>query len=97
VKSFQGALLIREHKGRPFYEAKWRDSSGRQVKRRIGPAWLERDAAGDWRKRRGRVVDGFLDEKAAIVEMHRLIEERETNAAHRPRPTLVTFDEVAAD
>lgn len=46
MKSFNGGLVIREHKGRAFYEAKWRDSRGRQVKRCIGPAWLERDEAG---------------------------------------------------
>jgi hypothetical protein len=35
MTSFNGALVIREHKGRAFYEAKWRDSRGRQVKRRV--------------------------------------------------------------
>ena len=35
-------IIIREHGGQPFYEAKFRHV-GRQVKRRIGPAWLERD------------------------------------------------------
>ena len=50
---FNGALVIREHKGKVFYEAKWRDATGRQVKRRVGQAWLERDASGKWRPRRG--------------------------------------------
>ncbi len=75
--SFNGALVIREQNGRVFYEAKWRDSRGRQVKRRVGPAWLERDAAGRWRRHGGRVADGCFDEKAAIVEMSRLIDQRE--------------------
>ena len=43
---FNGALVIREHNGKVFYEAKWRDATGRQVKRRVGEAWLERDASG---------------------------------------------------
>jgi hypothetical protein len=37
---FNRALVIREHKGKVFYEAKWRDATGRQVKRRVGEAWL---------------------------------------------------------
>jgi hypothetical protein len=72
---FNGALVIREHKGKVFYEAKWRDATGRQVKRRVGEAWLERDATGAWRPRRGRLDGGCLDEKSAIVEMNRLITE----------------------
>jgi hypothetical protein len=43
-----GALVVRAHKGVPFYEAKWRDPTGQQRKRRLGRAWLEPDptAAG---------------------------------------------------
>ena len=67
--SFNGALVIREQGDRVFYEAKWRDSRGRQVKRRVGPAWLERDDARRWRRRNGRVPDGCFDHKAAIVEL----------------------------
>ena len=37
-------IVVREHLGRPFYEAKFR-YGGRQVKRRIEPAWLDRDPA----------------------------------------------------
>jgi hypothetical protein len=33
---------------------KWRDSSGKQIKRRVGPAWLVREGKA-WRPRRGRV------------------------------------------
>ncbi len=36
------------------------------------------DRDGDvWRRRRGRPREGFLDEKTAIVEMSRAIEEQE--------------------
>lgn len=97
LKTFNGALVIREHNGRVYYEAKWRDSRGRQVKRRVGPAWLERDDRGAWHRRGGRVPDGCLDEKAAIVEMRRLIDEHEDKLAAEPELAAVTFDQVAAD
>ena len=36
-------LIVRAGKGdQPYYEAKWR-AGGRQLKRRLGPAWLEAD------------------------------------------------------
>jgi integrase len=95
--SFNGALVIREQGDRVFYEAKWRDSRGRQVKRRVGPAWLERDGVGGWRRRGGRVPDGCFDHKAAIVEMSRLIDAREEELAAGPPPGAITFDQVAAD
>ena len=40
-----GALIVRANKGVPFYEAKWRDGTGRQRKRRLGRAWLNRSLA----------------------------------------------------
>ena len=63
-----GALLVVQRDRGPAYYGKWRDSTGRQVKRRLGPAWVERDAT-EWRRRRGRVPDGALDERAAVVAM----------------------------
>jgi integrase len=93
---FNGALVIREHKGKVFYEAKWRDATGRQVKRRVGEAWLERDATGEWRPRRGRLDDDCLDEKSAIVEMNRLITEHASLVAVPSAPAAVTFEELAS-
>jgi hypothetical protein len=73
-----GALVVRTSAtGSPQYEAKWRDSKRRQLKRRLGPAWLEPDENGGWRKRRGRVRAGFLDERRAHVEMASAISEHE--------------------
>jgi hypothetical protein len=76
----------------------------RQVKRRVGPAWLERGVDGkDWRPRRGRMPEGFLDEKRATVRMAELIaehEEREraTEAGERERREQgVTFRDLAAE
>lgn len=57
-------LIVRSGMGdRAYYEVKWR-AGGRQLKRRLGPAWLERTDAG-WVRRRGRVREGFLDERTA--------------------------------
>lgn len=68
-----GSLVVREHRGQPYYEAKWRD--GRQLKRRIGPAWLVRGESGGWQPRKGRVLEGWYDEKRAIVRMAEVIRE----------------------
>jgi integrase len=94
-------LVIREQRGQPLYDAKFR-YAGRQVKRRIGPAWLTRDkASGAWRPRRGRVPEGAFDERRAHVAAAELVDryiseldEAERLAAER-RMRGVTFREVA--
>jgi integrase len=98
-----GALIVVKRREGPVYEAKWR-RRGRQVKRRVGPAWLERGAPGeDWRPRRGRMPEGYLDEKRATVRMAELIaeyeqREREIEAGERERQERgVTFRELAAE
>ena len=96
-RNASGALIVVEREGGPAYYAKWRDSTRRQVKRRLGPAWADRDPDGAWRKRRGRAHDGFLDEKAAIVEMRRVIDEHEVDLATVRPESEPTFDEAAAD
>jgi integrase len=82
-----GTLVVRASGADPsvaFFEAKWRASSdGRQMKRRLGRAWLERDAAGGWRPRRGRIRDGFLDERRAYVAMAEVIAGSEAEDASR--------------
>lgn len=74
-----GSLVIETGKGpnagRAFYAAKWRASKDqRQVKRRLGPAWLDPNPDGGWKPRRGRLKDGYLDERRAHAEMARVIE-----------------------
>ena len=98
-----GALVVVARSDGPVYEAKWR-RGGRQVKRRVGPAWLERGAGGkDWRPRRGRMPAGFLDEKRATVRMAELIAEHEQReraieAGERERQEHgVTFRVVATE
>jgi hypothetical protein len=73
--TFNGALVIREHKGQGLLRGQVARRQWPQVKRRVGAAWLERDATDQWRPPRGRVADGCLDEKSAVVVMNRLIME----------------------
>ncbi len=96
-------IIVREHRGQPFYEAKFRHN-GRQIKRRIGPAWLERDPdTGDWRRHPGRVGEGAYDERAAIVAAAQLVDAHVAEAANAARVEMerrtrgVTFREVAQD
>lgn len=94
------SLVVREHNGQPFYEAKFR-YGGTQVKRRIGPAWLERDQLG-WRRRRGRVPDGAFDERRAHVAAAEIVAVYVAGAADEVRRERerqargITFRELAA-
>ncbi|MBV9003305.1 MAG: tyrosine-type recombinase/integrase [Solirubrobacterales bacterium] len=89
-------LLVVEREHGPVYYGKWRLDDGTQIKRRLGPAWLERSRSGAWTRRRGRPAAGFLTEKDAIVELDRVRREhRETiRRAHRADRT---FGDVAED
>jgi integrase len=91
-----GHLVLRDHDGRPFLEAKWRDSTRAQRKRRIGPAWLERNAGGEWVKRSGRVKPGFFDDRRAYLRMTELIAEHEERLRLAPGNRRATFDDAAA-
>lgn len=96
-----GSLVVTRSRasGQLFYEAKWR-ADGRQVKRRVGPAWLDSDGSG-WKPRRGRIRDGFFDERRATIRMAQLIEEHASGsgaaaeAERRERERPATFREVA--
>lgn len=80
-----GTLLVRRAESGNagcdfFYEAKWRDTERRQVKRRLGKAWLEPGPAGQPRKKPGRVPAGYLDETRAH---RRMVEVMAEHAAAR--------------
>lgn len=89
-----GALIVRAHNGVPFYEAKWRDSTRTQRKRRLGRAWLEADPGGGWKKRRGRIRDGYLDERRAYREMSRVIDEVEAEQQIAPAMREARFEDA---
>jgi len=92
------ALIVCEQRGEAYYEAKFR-YGGRQVKRRIGRAWLTRDDAGSWRPRRGRVADGYLDERRAHVAAAEFVRSyvkdfNESERVERERRELVRLEYV---
>jgi integrase len=92
----QGALLIREHRGVPFYEVKWREPEGVQRKRRLGKAWLQKDSEGGWVRRAGRLRPEFLDERRAYLEMAKVIANHEEERRRTsPEQREATFDDAA--
>jgi len=94
-KASPGALLVVERDRGPIYYAKWRDSTGRQVKRLIGPAWVDRAEEG-WKRRRGRLPDGAVDERGAIVAMAAAIAEHEASLDVPTVDRSSTFADAAA-
>lgn len=85
-------LLVRDYDGKPFWEVKFRDGS-RQVKRRVGPAWLAQPGSanakpngalygsGAWTQRRGRPTDKALSYDGAAALVPALIEAYEEDQA----------------
>lgn len=80
-------VVATTRRGELVYEAGWRhrlaDGSAKTMKRRIGPAWLERSADDGVVGRRGRVKPGFFDEHAAIVAKDQLVRQVEADLARR--------------
>lgn len=97
-----GSLLVVERRDGPVFEAKWRRGRS-QVKRRLGRAWLERAPDGGWRTRRGRVPEGFLDQRGATVLMAETIANenaRRSDAERHERErceTGATFRDLARE
>jgi integrase len=95
------SLVVRDYHGQLFYEAFFRHG-GQQVKRRIGPAWLQASSDG-WVRRRGRPQDGFYDLRNATVRAAELAASYVADAAdaeesaRRASQRSVTFREIAAD
>jgi integrase len=103
-------LLVVERQEGPAYYAKWR-RDGWQVKRRLGPAWIERgDAAkaerrrtrhNGWIKRRGRVEEGYLTEDDAValipgaIADHEAEQTRTQDERAKEAEREITFDEIA--
>jgi integrase len=91
-----GSLVIRTRGQGPYFDAKWR-YNGKQVMRRIGPAWLVPDQDGGWKKKRGRPEDGFYTAKTATVRMAELIREHSEEVGISRLKKNATFAEAAED
>lgn len=91
----KGALIVRAHNGVPFYEAKWRDLTGTQRKRRLGRAWVEK-SGDEWVKRRGKKQPGYLAERRAYALMPKVIAAHEAELrTMTPALRQATFAETA--
>lgn len=94
------SLAIRTKGTEVYYDAKFR-FGGKQIMRRVGPAWLMPDEAGAWVPRKGRLQDGFYDERRAHVRAAEIVteyvkDELEVERVKSERLTRgVTFREVA--
>jgi integrase len=97
--SASASIVVREQREGPVYAAMFR-YEGQLVKRRIGPAWLER-VDGKWEPRRGRVQPGFYDERRAHVRAAEIVagyiaDAEDIDRVRREREQRgVTFREVA--
>jgi integrase len=70
----------------------------RQVKQRLGPAWLERTPVGDsWRARPGQPAEGFLDERQARAAIEAAIVAYEQELASLSGRSSCSFETAAAD
>jgi len=102
----QGSLIVRTNTfDAPYWEIKWRDKAGKQIKRRVpgGDAWLERDDDGTgWVPRAGRPTTGSLSRDMAVVAATKLQEDYEAQEASRIAQealgsmSTATFSDVAA-
>ncbi len=94
-------LVVRENASGPFFDAKFR-YDGEQVWRRVGPAWLSRSRDGSWSRRRGRIEDGYFDERRAHVRAAEIVAEYVRDTSERERVEYerkvrgLTFRELAA-
>jgi integrase len=84
----------------PKYYADFR-YRGRRSTLAVGPAWLDADGSGGWSPRRGRVQDGFYDERTATVRASEIVAacvkeaDDVERAAFERKNRGVTFREVA--
>ncbi len=105
--STRGSLVIRvRDDGVPCFEAKWRHL-GRQMKRRVGPAWIEpqngsetpprlrlKHIAEGWQKRRGEPHDGYICEDQAVERMKVIIDDHDKLMAQPVETRAKTFGAV---
>jgi integrase len=82
-----GSVFRREGARRPVWYAKYRLPDGRQVQRKIGPAWTER----------GRPAAGYFTKRTAEVWLQELLAEARRGSLPGMVQTGVTFADAAAE
>ncbi len=93
-------LVVRPTASGPIFNAKFRHD-GHQVWRRVGPAWLDRSRDGSWIRRRGRIEDGYFDERRANIRAAEIVAEYVRDYSERERVEYerkvqgMTFRELA--
>jgi integrase len=89
-----GSLVITVGAGdQPFWEGKWRHQ-GRQIKRRIGPAWLVPNGS-QWKKAPGRAPEGVLDRTDALIALRAMIAGHAAQEAENAAPRMPSFAQAA--
>jgi hypothetical protein len=94
--------FVRQRATGPFWYGKW-SRNGEPVIRALGRAWVETDASGGWRRRRGRAANGVLTEAEACQRMLELVHEHDAEQAllekdaDERRRRGVSFRELAAN
>jgi hypothetical protein len=61
----------------------------------LGPAWVERNGSG-WKRRRGRVPDDSLDQRAAMIAMGDAIRAHEASLGEPRADRRARFADAAA-
>lgn len=95
-------IIRADAKGEPKWNAKW-SRGGHQIWRTIGPAWVEPDGVGGWRRRKGRPAAGYLTKNEAVAAMLALVAEhdadqtRQEREAEERRRRGATVRELAAE
>jgi integrase len=77
-------LAIRENASGAYFDAIFR-YEGRQLWRRVGPAWLDKARDGSWQRRRGRTEEGYFDERRAHVRAAEIVAEYVRDYSERER------------
>lgn len=77
-------LAIRENASGAYFDAIFR-YDGRQLWRRVGPAWMDHARDGSWQRRRGRIEDGYFDERRAYVRAAEIVAEFVRDYSERER------------
>ncbi len=93
----KGSLHIRAYKGKPFFEARWRDMNRVDRRKRLGRAWVTSDGNGDWTPRHGRVPAGFIDKRRAYRLMPDAIKEHEEKLQNEATAVQATFEHILID